>query len=152
MALTYYPRDGGAAPEAQLTPETVLSALERAGITLEHASAEVHGATVRLAGRVQSQDARELALLAAGNLQGVDTVDDDIDAAPPSGSATSEPQSGYEPAALHTVKPGDTWAALAAQHWGDRALADEARRANVGLPLAPDEEPLCDTVVRLPRR
>ncbi len=152
MALTYFPRDGGAAAQGELTPEAVLSALERAGVTLEHASAEVHGAVVRLAGRAASEGARELALLVAGNLQGVDTVDDDIDAAPLASSTTSEPQSGYEPAVLHTVKPGDSWAGLAALHWGDPSLADEARRANKGLPLDAGEQPRVGALVRIPRR
>ncbi len=143
MALTHFPPEGGAAGASP--QERVRGAVDVAGLAVEH-----HGSVVRLNGAVDDPAARERAILAAGNVIGIATVDDDLSVAGMAGGG-SEAQSAFEPSDLHAVKAGETWERLADLRWGDPKLAPELRAANAGV-VPEGAAPPAGWVVRVPRR
>lgn len=75
--------------------------------------------TVFLSGSVPDQATLERVVLAVGNVEGVEKVDEDLD--------VSEPA---EAAQMHTVQSGDTLSKIAEQYYGDANRYPEIFEAN----------------------
>ncbi|MGZ5032932.1 MAG: BON domain-containing protein [Usitatibacter sp.] len=80
---------------------------------------DVDDGLVSLDGTAPDQETRELIVLLAGNVAGVEAVDDDMTTAKP-GAASP----------LHIVKEGETAASIAREHYGDEKLARRIMDAN----------------------
>jgi len=75
--------------------------------------------TVFLEGSVSDQDTLERVVLAVGNVEGVERVDEDLDVEAPANAAT-----------MYTVKSGDTLSAISQAHYGDANRYQEIFEAN----------------------
>lgn len=76
---------------------------------VENLSVEVNDGVAKISGKAKDQPAMEKAILMAGNVLGIETVDIDELEAPPA----TEPVEYYE------IKKGDTLWAIAKIHYGD---------------------------------
>lgn len=74
---------------------------------------------VYLEGSVADQETLERVVLAVGNVEGVEKVDEDLDVEAPADAAT-----------MYTVKSGDTLSAIAEAHYGDANRYNEIFEAN----------------------
>lgn len=125
----FFRRDAGkkAAGDAAPTPEFIKAEVQGLGLNVQDLDVAVSGETVTVKGRAASQEDREKAVLAAGNVHGVTKVDDQItvDQAT-SGSSTGgtapggtgSGSSGAE-TRYHTVEKGDTLSKISKQFYGD---------------------------------
>ena len=118
---------GGA--EAAVAPAAadVQKEVESYDLGVEDLKVEVEGDTVKIAGKAASQEAREKAIIAAGNIAGVAKVEDSIEAAD-----AADP-------VFHTVEKGDTLWAISAKHLGNGAKYMEIFEANKPMLSDPDK-------------
>lgn len=84
-------------------------------------------ATVKVSGQAASQAEKEKLLLALGNIEGVEKVDDGLTAADGAAAAT-----------FYTVKRGDTLSAIAKAHYGKAGAYMKIFEANQPLLKDPD--------------
>ncbi len=99
----------------------------------------VEGDQITLTCKVESQARREKIVLVVGNTQAVGRVDDRLQVARP------EPQAMFD-----TVRPGDTLAKIAKQHFGD--ANQYPRPCEACRPLLKDgDEIYPGEVLRIPR-
>ena len=89
---------------------------------------EVDGDKVTIAGSAPSQELREKIVLAAGNVEGIAQVQDNI-----------EPASGGDEATYHTVEKGDTLWAVASKAYGDGTKYTAIFEANKPMLSDPDK-------------
>jgi len=116
---------GGAAAAAE--PETLQQEIKAAGVDLSKFTVKMDGDKVTLEGEA-TQEERERAILAVGNVEGVATVEDAVtvaDAAPPS--------------VFHTVEKGDTLSAIAKKHYGNANAYQKIFEANTPMLSHPDK-------------
>lgn len=83
---------------------------------------------VTASGTVTSQAEKEKILLALGNVEGVEVIDESIQVA-----ESSEPESTF-----HTVERGDTLSAIAKKYYGNASLYNQIFEANRPLLEHPD--------------
>lgn len=88
---------------------------------------KVDGDTVSIAGMAPSQELKEKIILAAGNVEGIGKVEEDI-----------KTESAEDPADFHTVKKGDTLWAIAKDHYGNGSKYNEIFEANRPMLKDPD--------------
>ena len=122
---------------------------------------EVDGNTARLTGSVGNQAAREKAVLIAGNIDGIERVDDRLTvtgaspsfsnvsggvattkATPAAGigsSAAHASQGGQTASTFYTVEKGDTLSKIAKQHYGDANKYQQIFEANKPMLSHPDK-------------
>lgn len=122
---------------------------------------EVDGNTARLTGSVGNQAAREKAVLIAGNIDGIEKVDDRLtvtgsspsfsnvsggvsttEATPAAGigsSAAHASQGGQTASTFYTVEKGDTLSKIAKQHYGDANKYQQIFEANKPMLSDPDK-------------
>jgi hypothetical protein len=93
---------------------------------------------VSLEGTAPDEEARELIVLLAGNIDGVQWVDDGMTAARAGARST-----------LHTVIPHETAASIARNHYGDERFAQRILIANAPL-LAHARDVTAGLTIRLP--
>ncbi|MEO9969089.1 MAG: peptidoglycan-binding protein LysM [Hyphomonadaceae bacterium] len=101
---------------------------EIAGLDLGDVDVEVEGGKVRLSGATASQELREKIILAAGNIDGIDTVEDTIETADAAPEAT-----------FHTVESGDTLGAIAKKAYGNAMKYPVIFEANKPMLSHPDK-------------
>lgn len=89
---------------------------------------KVEGDKVVIAGSAPSQELREKIILAAGNVEGIATVEDNI-----------EPADGGSEAEFHTVEKGDTLWAVASKAYGDGSKYMAIFEANKPMLSDPDK-------------
>jgi nucleoid-associated protein YgaU len=114
-------------PAAAAEPEKLKAEIGHAGVDLSKFEVKVEGDKVTLTGEA-SQEERERAILAVGNVEGVATVEDAVtvaDAAPPS--------------VFHTVAKGDTLSAIAQKHYGKASAYMKIFDANKPMLSHPDK-------------
>lgn len=87
--------------------------------------------TARVSGTVPSQEAREKVLLACGNVQGIEQVDDNLSVSGDGGS-TGEGR-------FHTVERGDTLSGIAKKFYGDANAYNRIFEANKPMLSHPDK-------------
>ncbi len=115
---------GGAAEAAE--PEKLKAEVESVGAGGVEVSVE--GDKVVLRGKAATQAEREKAILAAGNVEGVATVEDAIEVAAP------EPESTF-----HTVEKGDSLWKIAEKAYGDGSKYMAIFEANKPMLSDPDK-------------
>lgn len=84
--------------------------------------------SARITGKVPNQEAREKVVLACGNVEGIERVDDALTVEQPTSAA----------AQFHTVAKGDTLSAIARKVYGDANAYDRIYDANKPMLSSPD--------------
>ena len=115
---------GNANAEAQLKKH-----VESVGLGNPNISATVEGDKVILKGEVASQEEKEKIILAAGNIEGVATVEDQITVSGPVVAA----------ARFVTVKKGDTLSAISVVMYGNAGQYKKIFEANKPMLKHPDK-------------
>ena len=100
---------------------------EGSGLEAEGIEVAVEGDTVRLKGRAPSQEMREKIILAAGNVEGVSAVEEEIEA-----PDAADP-------VFHEVQKGDSLWKIAEKHLGNGARYPEIFEANKPMLSDPDK-------------
>lgn len=139
MGLFDFLKDKGKKTEAGVDASTIERAVQAAmGGRLEHFSVAFANGTATLSGEAASRADREQAVLLAGNIQGVERVNDDrlrVKAAEATPEARAETATEDAAPTFYTVQKGDSLSAIAKAQYGDagkwRALYD-ANRAVIG--------------------
>ena len=101
----------GLGREADDIKEDIIEAL---GGSVENLEVEFNDGVVTLRGTVDSQATREKAVLLAGNVKSVESVDDQLTVNAPEPAAAAAPEPVF-----YTVQPGDSLWKIASQHYGD---------------------------------
>ncbi|MGF1660152.1 MAG: peptidoglycan-binding protein LysM [Rubrimonas sp.] len=117
---------GGGAQAAE--PEKLKEEIAAAGLDASKFEVALEGDKVVLKGAAATQEEREKAILAVGNVEGVATVEDSVEVAAP------EPESVF-----HTVEKGDTLSAIAKKHYGDANKYMKIFDANKPMLSHPDK-------------
>ncbi|MEM8615947.1 MAG: peptidoglycan-binding protein LysM [Pseudomonadota bacterium] len=89
----------------------------------------VDGPTVKLAGKVPDQETKEKIILAAGNVNGIGMVEDELK------TATRKKEAE---AVFYTVKKGDSLSKIAKKYYGDAMRYPEIFEANTPMLKHPD--------------
>lgn len=132
MGLFDFLKSNGKKVDTRLDADTIKSAVNAAMRgQIEHLGVSFNDGTVTLSGEADSHADKEQAVLIAGNIQGVEKVNDDrlrVKAAPAAAREAPKPN-------FYTVEKGDSLSAIAKAQYGDankwRALY-EANRAVIG--------------------
>ncbi|MFL6194061.1 MAG: peptidoglycan-binding protein LysM [Thermoanaerobaculia bacterium] len=106
----------------------VVSLINGMGFKVEDLIADIEGDTIRVKGRVNSQEEREKIILLVGNTDGVAHVDDQLQVANP------QPEGQY-----YDVKSGDSLSKIAKQFYGDANKYNLIFEANKPMLKDPDE-------------
>ncbi|MBK0058997.1 peptidoglycan-binding protein LysM [Pseudomonas sp. S44] len=135
MSLFSFVKEAGEKLIDLLTPgnanaeEQLKKHVESVGLGNPNISATVEGDKVILKGEVASQEEKEKIILAAGNIAGVASVDDQITVTGPVAQA----------ARFVTVKKGYTLSAIAKAEYGDASKYQKIFEANKPLLSHPDK-------------
>lgn len=135
MSLFSFVKEAGEKLIDLLTPgnanaETQLKEhVSKVGLGNPNITATVEGDKIILKGEVASQEEKEKIILAAGNIAGVASVDDQITVTGPIAQA----------ARFVTVKKGDTLSAIAKAEYGDANKYNKIFEANKPMLSHPDK-------------
>ena len=119
---------GGGAQAAEVAPEKLAEEIEGVGGDTGKLQVKVEGDKVVLTGKAATQAEREKAILAVGNIEGVASVEDQVEVEAP------EPESVF-----HTVEKGDTLSAISKKHYGDANKYMKIFEANKPMLSHPDK-------------
>lgn len=104
------------------------------GLGLSDLAVTYKAGEVQLSGRAPSAEAREKAILLAGNVEGVAKVNADALQAPPEASTASPSATTGASAApasqFYEIKPGDTLSKIAQRFYGDASAYQKIFEAN----------------------
>jgi len=112
-----------------LKAEDIKQEIGRLGLDAQGLDVAVNGDTVSVSGQAASQEQKEKIVLAAGNVQGVAKVDDQMGVA-----QAAAPQSQF-----YTVVSGDTLSKIAKQFYKDANKYPQIFEANRPMLKDPDE-------------
>ncbi|QNT41385.1 MULTISPECIES: peptidoglycan-binding protein LysM [Pseudomonas] len=135
MSLFSFVKEAGEKLIDLLTPgnanaeEQLKKHVESVGLGNPNITATVEGDTIILKGEVASQEEKEKIILAAGNVAGVASVDDQITVTGPVAKA----------ARFVTVEKGDTLSAIAKKVYGDSNKYQKIFEANQPMLKHPDK-------------
>ena len=104
--------------------DALIAEIEALGLAASGVEVSVEGDKVRVKGKAVSQDIKEKIILAVGNVNGVATVEDDVEGADP---------------VFHTVEKGDTLSAIAKKTLGNANRYHEIFEANKPMLSHPDK-------------
>ncbi len=96
------------------------------------------GSTVKVSGEVANQEEKEKILLALGNVEGVERVEETLTLAAAPAAAEAPAPAEREPV-FYTVKKGDTLSAISKQFYGKASLYNTIFEANRPLLSHPDK-------------
>lgn len=113
--------------EASEPAEALKAEIEELGLDASGVDITVDGDTVQLSGEAVSQEVKEKIILAAGNVEGIAAVNEEVSA-----------PDAREPV-FHTVEKGDTLWAISAKHLGNGARYEEIFEANRPMLSHPDK-------------
>lgn len=116
------------ADAAAAEPEKLKAEIAAAGGDPSKFEIVVEGDTVKLTGAAATQEERERAILAVGNVAGIAAVEDAVTV------GAAEPESVF-----HTVEKGDTLSAIARKHYGDANKYQKIFKANTPMLSHPDK-------------
>ena len=126
---------GGGADDPASASEAIKKEIERAlGSNVSGLSVAFNNGKVTLRGEAKSQAAKEKALLIAGNVKGVESVDDDGLRVAGQTAATAAPASSY-----YTIQSGDTLSKIAKEKYGDANAYNKIFEANREVIEDPDK-------------
>lgn len=111
-----------------LKASALLNKVKSLGLAYNKLTVRVSGDTVILQGEVQRQEDAEKIALAVGNVEGVDTVDNQMTVVQPT------PEAQY-----HTVVSGDSLSKIAQQYYGDMMKYPQIFEANKPMLSDPDQ-------------
>ena len=118
--------------------EAIIKRIQQLNLGVTQLEVDVKGSRATLRGNAPSNDAREKAILAAGNFAGINEVDAQLqvvsDAATQVASATASADSTF-----YQVKSGDTLSKIAKQFYGDANRYSEIFKANQPMLSHPDK-------------
>ncbi len=114
--------------KAQLKASALLGHVQELGLPFKTLKVSLRGDDVVVSGEVENQADSEKIVLALGNVEGVDTVDNQMTVAIPA------PEAQY-----HTVVSGDWLSKIAAKYYGDAQKYDVIFEANKPMLKDPDE-------------
>lgn len=101
------------------------------------------GSTVKVSGEVANQEEKEKILLALGNVEGVERVEETLTlASAPSAAGADAAEAPAPPArepVFYTVQKGDTLSAISKQFYGKASLYNKIFEANRPLLSHPDK-------------
>lgn len=135
MSLFSFVKEAGEKLIGLLTPgnanaeEQLKKHVESVGLGNPNITATVEGDTIILKGEVASQEEKEKIILAAGNVAGVASVDDQITVTGPVAQA----------ARFVTVEKGDTLSAISKKVYGDPNKYQKIFEANKPMLKHPDK-------------
>ncbi len=114
--------------KAQLKASALLAHVQALGLPFKSLKVSLRGDDVVVSGEVENQADSEKIVLALGNVEGVDTVDNQMTVAIPA------PEAQY-----HTVVSGDWLSKIADKYYGDAQKYDVIFEANKPMLKDPDE-------------
>ena len=118
---------GGSEAHAAEPAEQIMKEVEGLGLDASGMEISVDGDTVNISGEAVSQEMKEKVILAAGNVEGIAAVQEEV-AAP----------DAKDPV-FHTVAKGDTLWAISAKHLGNGAHYEKIFEANKPMLSHPDK-------------
>ncbi|MGF7177206.1 peptidoglycan-binding protein LysM [Azospirillum doebereinerae] len=126
----FFRRDAGKKLGGTETPdaEHIKAEVGRLGLDVQGLDVAVNGDTVTVKGQAASQEAKEKAVLVAGNVHGVSKVEEQITV------AQAQPESQF-----YTVQSGDTLSKVAKQFYHDANKYPAIFDANRPMLKDPDE-------------
>lgn len=125
---------------AQKAADTLAEHIRKFNLGNDSVKVEQDGSTVRVSGEVATQEEKEKILLALGNVEGVEEVDESITVTAPPAAEGSESAAPAAPEAqFYTVKKGDTLSAISRQFYGNANLYNRIFEANRPLLSHPDK-------------
>lgn len=115
--------------------ETALEAVVKSlGLEVEGLNIRVDDDAVTISGIAASDEVREKVILAVGNVEGIASVDDQMETMP---SEEGTPR-GLDETTFYTVADGDTLWAISTKHYGDGAKYPVIFEANKPMLTDPD--------------
>ena len=114
-------------PDTQAAAGALKAEVDSLGLDSDGLKIEIDGDTVKMTGKAKSQEEKEKAILAVGNIAGVATVEETVEA-----------PEAREPV-FHTVEKGDTLWAIASKTLGNGARYTEIFEANKPMLSDPDK-------------
>lgn len=117
----------GSAEAAEADAGALKAEVDALGLDSGDLTIEVDGDKVKISGKAKSQEEKEKAILAVGNIEGVASVEDSVEA-----------PEAREPV-FHTVEKGDTLWAIATKTLGNGARYTEIFEANRPMLSDPDK-------------
>jgi nucleoid-associated protein YgaU len=114
--------------KAELKASALLAHVQELGLAFKTLTISLRGDDVVLAGEVEKQEDSEKIVLAVGNVDGVDTVDNNMTVVIPA------PEARY-----HTVEKGDWLSKIAKEYYGDATKYTIIFEANKPMLQDPDE-------------
>ena len=118
---------GGGGPTPEEKAAVIQNSIVKLGLEVENLKIEVKDDVAIISGKTTSQEIREKAVLAAGNIEGIARVDDRIDVEKP------EPEAKY-----YTVVKGDSLSKIAKEVYGDPMKYPAIFEANKPMLKDPD--------------
>ena len=133
MGLFDFVKAAGAAlgigtAEAAPSPEDLKKEAAGHGLNVDGLDVKVEGDKVVVSGNAASQEEKEKAILAMGNVAGVAKVEDNVQVAAPA-----------DPSVFYTVKKGDTLSAISKAQYGDANKYQQIFEANKPMLKHPDK-------------
>ncbi len=122
-----------------LKKDAMLRAINDLNLPVQNISLDINGETVTVWGQAETQVAKELVILTAGNNVGISSVDDRMSVIKP------EPE-----AVFYEVKPGDSLSKIAKAQYGDAMKYNSIFEANKPMLKDPDKI-YPGQVLRIPR-
>lgn len=116
----------GGGDDAEVSGAALQDEIKELGLDAEGLDITVEGDQVKVTGKAVSQEMKEKVILAVGNVEGVATVEDEI-------------EGGAGDPVFHTVEKGDTLWAIAAKTMGNGAKYTEIFEANKPMLSDPDK-------------
>jgi nucleoid-associated protein YgaU len=117
----------GRAEASEAPADAIYAEIKELGLDADGVKVEMDGDTVKITGDVPSQEMREKIILAAGNIEGVGSVEEELSA-----PDTKEPK-------FHTVAKGESLWKISAEHLGSGAKYMEIFEANKPMLSDPDK-------------
>ena len=117
-----------AAEVTQMKKDAMLKAINDLNLPVKNVSLDINGDTVTVFGQAETQFAKELVILTAGNNVGISSVDDRMSV------VKVEPE-----ATFYEVKSGDTLSKIAKSHYGDAMKYNSIFEANKPMLKDPDK-------------
>ncbi|CAA9494176.1 MAG: hypothetical protein AVDCRST_MAG39-1036 [uncultured Sphingomonadaceae bacterium] len=101
----------------------------------------VEGSRVKVGGSVPDEATRRKLMVITGNVQGIDSVDDQMQPQQPAPAAQggAAPTAPSAPPRVHTVESGDSLSKIAKQYYGDPNQYPKIFQANTPMIKDPDE-------------